>query len=73
MDWISVKDRLPQKEDTYNEREQVLVWITGFDNKEQGMVAGCPYYEIANPDYSSSFSEAVTHWMPFPKPPKEVK
>ena len=73
MEWISVKDRLPTIDDTYNENQQILVWITGFDNKYGGVIGGCPYYEISNPDYASDYSDGITHWMKMPKPPERSK
>jgi hypothetical protein len=75
MEWISVKDRLPQYEDDY------LTYI--IDN-------GCSYRQqvqrfVKKPKtlkgmYGDSFTHweltqwddnIVTHWMPLPKPPKE--
>lgn len=61
MNWISVKERLPQDE------ESVLVWGCGFI--EIG------WYDASDKcwctddfDYDD---DQVTHWMPLPEPPKE--
>ena len=60
--WISVKDRLPKA------KELVLAYEAAFDsmsmafrlpNTEEFINAG-DYYTL----------DAVTHWMPLPKPPK---
>ena len=62
MEWISVKDRLPEKEDdvlAYEFRGDVsIAYISGYEwrNLESGYVMDASY---------------VTHWMPLPEPPKE--
>lgn len=61
--WISVQDRLPKA------KEMVLAYEAAFDsmsmafrlpNTEEFINAG-DYYAL----------DAVTHWMPLPKPPEE--
>ncbi len=61
MEWISVKDRLPEKDRLYIvahklRRGRKMVLIRRFSN-----------------EYPSTFpmSGEVTHWMPLPEPPKE--
>lgn len=68
MEWISVKDRLPEK------------WLFA-------LVAVCPPSQmnevhIAYIDKNGKWkvlsekgnhSNFITHWMPLPEPPKEVK
>lgn len=65
MEWISVKDRLPEPTD------QVTVWIP-----EDNRVLPCWYmhnafevYSIARQDWFTPHGE-ITHWMPLPEPPK---
>lgn len=64
MDWVSVKDRLP------NVMENVLVY---WKNTSQGK----EYYEITYYDGDHWFTLdrkpwiEVVAWMPLPEPPKE--
>lgn len=62
-DWISVKDRLPVA------KEVVLTYESAFDS--MSMAFRLPNTEefINVGDYYAL--DAVTHWMPLPKPPKE--
>jgi hypothetical protein len=67
MEWISVKDRLPDPKDDvdvlvyydseYNEFEMAVAYWTG-----RQWVS-----ELEDPILLSD----VTHWMPLPKPPEE--
>lgn len=57
MEWISVKDRLPE-EDTW-----VLVY------SRQGRYTNLKVDYIHGGKWFHSFY--VTHWMPLPEPPKE--
>ena len=62
MEWISVKDRLPDKEN------EVLV----FEFRGDVSMAYISGYEWRN--FESDFkmdSSYITHWMPLPEPPKE--
>lgn len=61
-DWVSVKDRLPQAKET------VLAYEAAFDS--MSMAYRLPNTEewIDTGDYYAL--DAVTHWMPLPKPPK---
>ena len=52
--WISVKDRLPEKEGNY------------IVHGNLGGVFGLFYDDML----SNSFKQMVTHWMPLPQPPK---
>lgn len=63
-EWISVKDRLPQA------KEMVLAYEAAFDS--MSMAFRLPNTEefINVGDYYTL--DAVTHWMPLPKPPKET-
>ena len=64
QEWISVKDRLPEKD------VRVLVWMQ--DNEEY-------YTQIDTDRFSCTMEQgyhwirwgkSVTHWMPLPQPPK---
>lgn len=59
QEWVSVKDRLPTREDA-NESESILAI-----NIHEGYV-GRWIWDIVS-DYPAEF----THWMPLPEPPKE--
>jgi hypothetical protein len=64
--WISVKDRLP------NRNTNVLAWIKCgtseyvFIETASGDPSVCSGWKHYNKDQ-------VTHWMPLPEPPKEEK
>ena len=60
MNWISVKDKLPEP------LEDVLVCHTC------GKVT-CSYKLYAGDWSLESLYGPVTHWMPLPEPPKEVR
>ncbi len=59
-EWISVKDRLPEKEGTY---------LTYTENEQIHIDCFCIY-----PNHGTKFfvggNGKVTHWMPLPEPPK---
>ena len=62
--WISVEDRLPEREGRY-----LCVKRIG--------KSGAVYVQLMNGDsYGFSmdhfYTDDVTHWMPLPEPPKEV-
>lgn len=59
--WISVKDRLPTREDA-NETESILAI-----NKDENYVGRWIWDIVAR--WPSEF----TYWMPRPEPPKEVE
>ena len=74
MNWISVKDRLPEKEGWYH--VAILDTKTGRARVEQDLYA----IEIAKrhghpegfcKDGRWDGREVVTHWRHFPEPPKE--
>lgn len=63
MDWISVKDRLPEP------GHRVLaasVYFTG----ECWMAVNGTWYRYNGFDMDHLF-ESITHWMPLPEPPEE--
>lgn len=61
MNWISVKDRLPEN--------SKLTYVLCFDN-DSGVWLG--YYEDGFwPTDEGCIRGVVTHWMPLPEPPKD--
>jgi len=71
-EWISMKDRLPEED------KQVLTYAIQSKNIHDD---GFPYQTgvyirgrwLTDHFCESSFIENVTHWMPLPEPPKELK
>lgn len=67
--WISVNDRLPEK------RKAVLAYAPRYNNiwtvvlKDNGWHILAPVGSKYDPDWDGP----ITHWMPLPKPPEEVK
>ena len=63
FDWISVKDRLPEKVGDGLASERVLIAYGVKDKRIDGWAMLdnnlCPRQEL------------ITHWMPLPEPPKE--
>ncbi len=76
-EWISVKERLPELEqkvlatsepydkEIYNDNTHVA-FITSFLDIYTGLE--CNYFTY----YDYMEWKEVTHWMPLPKPPKEL-
>lgn len=62
--WISVKDRLPVA------KEVVLTYESAFDSMSMAFRLPGTEEFINVGDYYAL--DAVTHWMPLPKPPKET-
>jgi len=65
MNWISVKDRLPEKCGMYLLADGNRVYGDYVRKQEIFMRDGKAYYEIVK-DKGKSF----THWMPLPEPPE---
>lgn len=66
-DWVSIKDRLPK------DGQDILVYL---HNGEETRIAPCNYDKGAWYDCVMNCAVAIsniTHWMPLPEPPKEVK
>lgn len=65
MEWISVRDRLP------DEGENVLCYYVddrwGWGMRVDHRVKGSIHFF-----HGISYAQDVTYWMPLPKPPKEV-
>jgi hypothetical protein len=73
MQWISVKDRLPEIEEVRNDykRSKVVLWI----DHDKDMMVG---YQLTIGDrtrvmtrFSEPRIENFTHWMPLPAAPKD--
>ncbi len=60
-EWISVKDRLPEKED-YNDRGYVIV------ARDDG-TSDRDFYNNGHWIFTNQNNCEVTHWMPFPPAP----
>ena len=64
MEWISVKDRLP---DIDNEYIVALDFLEVKSTTMNFMSMPSKWYTMSSIDVS----KRVTHWMPLPEPPKE--
>lgn len=80
MEWVSVKDKLPNIIPNSNGgcSEEVLVWIVNEERvKYTGSQKQIAYY--TNDGWCYQYGEimypedekGVTHWMPLPEPPKQ--
>ena len=70
MEWISVKERLPEEETS------VLVWAEWADDPggyscELAMLCDGNWYNNGVIAGELHYKLTVTHWMPLPAPPKE--
>lgn len=66
--WISVKDKLPDTDYVigYALSEYASNWYVGMLRYSLTLI-NCPFWD----DSSNSHPRKVTHWQPFPQPPKE--
>ena len=65
MEWISVKDKLPDSEDVY------LCLFIGWDDMEfMRTLDYCPEDKDWTDTECIPYT-TVTHWMPLPEPPKD--
>ena len=69
-EWISVDDRLPEKSGHY----MVVHQTTSIRKNKSSSVDTDRYDENENTweFFKSGIMQEVTHWMPLPKPPREV-
>lgn len=74
MEWISVKDRLPSREECEKSCGWFLVWQPNWTLR-----AEMSRYDGHNEEYSHehgwkySWNDHVTHWMILPEAPKECQ
>lgn len=67
MNWISVKDRLPEKGDIY------LVCVIFLENASE-LKVDIGFYDEEDKDWEldcCTLDYIVTHWMPLPSLPEE--
>lgn len=82
-EWISVKDRLPEKEGQYlcasyykttNSWHTNLYWFTKdlykFNDLDFSDKKGVSGFWDSDSEWGCCHHENVTHWMPLPEPPK---
>ncbi len=62
MEWISVKDRLPEENNTFSE---FIVIVRGAKRPTVLEYQGHEWWVDENGNYYD-----VTHWMPLPEPPE---
>ncbi len=62
MEWISVKDRLPEQED-------VLLYFS-CDKYAVGFIEGEDWYTYTGDDWYTACEALPSCWMPLPEPPK---
>lgn len=65
MEWVSVKDRLPEKKGLYIVAYHPCHWGNVSEETEIGMDSFRGKECWAKAKY-----QRVTHWMPLPEPPK---
>lgn len=74
MEWISVKDRLPENDKATEKSEFVLCFIP-VDKINGGHFQRTLYYDATlkmwKLNYKTPVAWEVTHWMPLPEPPKQ--
>jgi len=72
--WISVKDKLPEEDDTvlfYSENGGILI---GFWEIQSPRPFEEPYFTsfpVFFNDYGEEIEDYITHWQKLPEPPKE--
>lgn len=69
-EWVSVKDRLPEKKGQYLVAYHPCYW----DDVHDEIVIGVDSFRGGknknNKVWAKNKYQRVTHWMPFPEPPK---
>ena len=68
MEWISVKDRLPED---YNNYDYMLCYFEGWDDMFFQRTLEYDIEEKEWSDHEGNVYNKVTHWMPLPEPPKQ--
>ena len=66
MDWISIKDRLPDKNGLY------IVYIENLREAQDKKTNKYPIYqiELSHYEFGHFGYGCVSHWMPLPEKPK---
>ncbi len=80
QEWVSVNDRLPQKDGSYlvtanyfgkNQCIDVLGYVKDGDTVDKYNLAGQKYvWYFYDSEYGYVSTHSVTHWMPLPEPQK---
>ena len=67
--WVSVKDRLPE------EQKEVLIYLPEYDSVEMAALFEIPSLNLKEwaQNEDAYMLNEVSHWMPLPEPPKEVR
>jgi len=69
MEWISVNEALPEKD------EYVILFDKSLSLVHEGKLSCSDYYYSDRVGYSKKATEddgcEITHWMPLPAPPKD--
>lgn len=67
--WISVEDRLPE------ESKEVLIYLPEYDSVETASFFTIPSLNLKEwtQDEDAFMFDEVSHWMPMPEPPEEVR
>ena len=81
MQWISVKDKLPEHHQTvlcYSSKggQAVTIFVDGAvmrsvleANNVKSSETQAPYY-FCSQEFKANVLNSITHWMPLPEPPK---
>lgn len=74
LEWTSVKERLPTKEECEKDAGWFLVWHSGeiqFNRAEMSRYDGHEEERSYEHGWKYNWDRDVTHWMPLPKEPKD--
>lgn len=80
-DWISVKDRLPERCNLENDdwiiSDVVFAWFVPYIPNGRSSIVKAYYvhtlrvWQIMSDVYIGRRGYKITHWMPIPKPPED--
>ena len=67
--WIRAEERLPEG------NKEVLIYLPEYDSGEMGALFEIPSLNLKEwaQDEDAFMLDEVSHWMPLPEPPKEVR
>ena len=79
MEWISVKDRLPDNKGrylvyevwTYGNIIETVSWTPKYNGFEEHLKGKAIWYNYDS-EYGDFEVGDVTHWMPLPEPPNDI-